>query len=117
MPNKTLIKFIKEARKRGFSDVQIHKEIEKKNWPLVEAEKAFLSLQPKITYKNQITLFLNQEIMKVLQTRAKKNLFTISEQIEDILRRSCSNKKRIPREEKIDDKLLLAFSRPQRKKK
>jgi hypothetical protein len=111
MVNKILVNFIKQARKKGFSDNQIQKEITLKGWPITESEKAFLSLQPKPKYQNQVTLFLNNEIIKALQKRANKNLFTLTEQIEDILRRSCMNKKKIPKEEKIDDKLLLAFSR------
>lgn len=111
MANKTLVNFIKNARSKGFSDITIKKEIVSKGWPAVESEKAFLSLKPAPEYKNQITLFLNNDLANILQKRADKNLFTISEQIEDILRRSCLNKKKIPQEEKIDDKLLLAFSR------
>jgi len=117
MADKTLVKFIKQARKKGYSDLEIRKEILSKNYPLLEAEKAFLSSQPKPEYKNQICLFLNSEIISTLEKRAKKNIFTISEQIEDILRRSCIKKSTTPKQEKIDDKLLLAFSRVQRKKK
>jgi hypothetical protein len=116
MPNKILIKFIKQSRKKGFSDHEIRQEMLKKNYPVQEIEKSFLSLEPKPKYKNQITLFLSNDIINKLQKRAKKNLFTLSEQIEDILRRSCINKTSSSTE-KIDDKLLLAFSRPQRKKK
>lgn len=115
--NKILIKFIKQARKKGFSDHEIRQEMLKKNYPVQEIERAFLSLEPKPKYKNQITLFLSNDIVNKLQKRAKKNLFTLSEQIEDILRRSCINKASSPKSEKIDDKLLLAFSRAQRKKK
>jgi len=111
MADKILVNFIKQARKKGFSDVQIKKEMDNKGWPLAESEKAFLSLQPKPEYKNQVTLFLNNDIIKTLQKRANKNLFTLPEQIEDILRRSCMNKRTTPKEEKIDDRLLLAFSR------
>jgi len=111
MVNKILTNFIKEARKRGFSDIQIRNEMDKKGWPILEGERAFLSLEKKPKYKNQITLFLSNDIVNKLQKRATKNLFTLPEQVEDILRRSCMNKKTTPKEEKIDDKLLLAFSR------
>jgi hypothetical protein len=117
MPNKILIKFITQARKKGFSDNEIRQEAIKKNYPLLEVERAFLSLEPKLKYKNQVTLFLSSDIIEKLQKRAKKNLFTLSEQIEDILRRSCINKAKIMGQEKIDDKLLLAFSRQQRGKR
>ena len=114
--NKILVKFIKQARKKSFSDLEIRKAIIDKGWPVQEIEKAFLFLQPKPKYKNQICLFLNNEIIETLQKRAKKNMFTLSEQIEDILRRSCIRKSTTVKQEKIDDKLLLSFSRPQRKK-
>jgi len=116
MANKILVKFIKQARKKSFSDLEIRKAIIDKGWPVQEIEKAFLFLQPKPKYKNQICLFLNNEIIETLQKRAKKNMFTLSEQIEDILRRSCIRKSTTVKQEKIDDKLLLSFSRPQRKK-
>jgi len=76
----------------------------------------------KKTYGNQVTLFLKDEIMKVLEKRAKKNMFTISEQIEDIIRRSTINqlRKKSPYDAKVDDKLVSIFSRhktgPKKKK-
>jgi len=111
MANKALTKFIKEARKRGFSDLESRDMMIAKGWPVVEIEKAFLLLQPKFKLKNQICIFLNNEISAKLQKRAKKNLFTISEQIEDILRRSCATKKRKKFIDNIDDKFLGYFSR------
>ena len=76
----------------------------------------------KKTYGNQVTLFLKDDIMKVLEKRAKKNMFTISEQIEDIIRRSTVNqlRKKSPYDAKVDDKLVSIFSRyktgPKKKK-
>jgi len=59
------------------------------------------------------TINLDNEIIEILNKRAKKNFFTLSEQIEDIIRRSCINykKKKNPNEIKIDDKLVGIFSR------
>lgn len=88
MPDKKLIKFIKEARKRGFDDFQIKEPLLKKGWPLEEIEKAFAFLKPKYKYKNKISIFLDSDILKRINKRAKRNMFTLSEQIEDILRRS-----------------------------
>ena len=110
-PNKSLVRFIKEARKRGFSDLESRDAMIKHKWPIMEIEKAFLSLQPKFKLKNQVCIFINNDIAEKLQKRAKKNLFTISEQIEDILRRSCATKKRKKLIDNIDDKLLGMFSR------
>jgi hypothetical protein len=113
MPEQILLNFIKKCRKEGFSDLEIKEEIKSKGWPEEKINQAFLILQPKAQYKNQITLFLNDDMINILEKRAKKNLFTLSEQVEDILRRSCVRKNK-PKQEKIDDKLLLCFSRPQK---
>ena len=107
---KSLIAFIKEARKRGFSDLQIRNLLIENSWPIDRIEKAFKSLAPKYSSKNQICLFLDSEILEILEKRAKKNLFTVSEQIEDILRRSCIRKTE-PKTEKLDDLLISFFSK------
>ena len=120
MPNKSnieLINFIKEARKRGFDDYQIKEPLLKNSWPLNEVEKAFASLKPNTEFKNQVTLFVDSKILKILEKRAKKNMFTVSEQIEDILRRSAVNARKIRKEtEKLDDLLVALFSRKTYKK-
>ena len=122
MANKKLIDFIKEARKKGFGDLGVKKALLDHGWPLKDVEKAFNYLAPKHTIKNQVTLFLNDEVMEVLEKRAKKNMFMVSEQIEDILRRSTVNqmKKKSPYDPKIDDALVSIFSRkrtgPKKKK-
>ena len=109
--NKDLLKFVKEARKRGFDDFQIKEPLLKKGWPLDEIEKVFFHLKPKYKYKNKVNLFLDSNILKTLEKRAKKNMFTISEQIEDILRRSCIKTKSTTKPEKLDDLLITLFSR------
>lgn len=108
--NKELVKFIKEARNKGFSDLQIREPLIKRGWPLNEVEKAFLVLNPKFKLKNQVCIFLSKEILAKLEKRAHKNMFTLSEQIEDILRRSCLGKGQL-KEEKLDDTLVSLFSR------
>ena len=113
MPNKKLIIFIKEARKKGYDDFQIREPLLKHGWPLNEVESAFNYLKPKYKYKNKVSMFLDSEILKKLQKRADKNLFTLSEQIEDILRRSVlSQRNSISKNpEKLDDKFIAFFSR------
>lgn len=123
IPNSHLIRFIKEARKRGFDDYQIKEPLLKQGWGIQEIDAAFFSLKrkakPHSYYKNKITIYLDNELMKMIDKRARKNMFTLPEQIEDILRRSCvSMKKRtsIP-SGKIDDLLVRIFSRQKRAKK
>ena len=118
MPDKNLVKFIKEARKRGFDDFQIKEPLLKNGWQLHEIEQAFASLKPKIKFKNKIDIYLDSDVLKVLEKRAKKNMFTISEQIEDILRRSAIGAMKMRNEtEKLDDMFLTFFSRKSKKKK
>ena len=68
-----------------------------------------------------ITINISEHEKKLLKERAKRNLFTIKEQIEDIIRRSCrsqkSRSKSQSREPKIDDKLVNIFSKPRKSKK
>lgn len=113
MVNKQLVDFIKESRKRGFGDGDVRKALINHGWPVAEVESAFNSLVQKYTNKNQVTLFLSDELMRILEKRANKNLLTVSEQIEDILRRSTINQanKKSPYDSKLDDKLVGLFSR------
>lgn len=113
MPSKKLVDFIKESRKRGYGDSDIRQALLNYGWSLPEVEKAFNYLVPKYANKNQVTLFLSDELMEILEKRAKKNMFTISEQIEDILRRSTINlkSKKSPYDSKLDDTLVSIFSR------
>lgn len=115
MANKDLVRFIRTARKRGFDDYQIREPLLKKGWPFDEIEMAFKSLKPKYKYKNKISIYLDSEVLRKLERRAKRNLFTIPEQIEDILRRSVLNAKKSNKEEKLDDRLVSLFSRKIRK--
>ncbi len=118
MPDKQLITFIKEARKKGFSDLQIRKPLMGKGWPVEKIEEAFTSLNPKFKLKNQVCIFLDDEILKALEKRGKKNMLSVSEQIEDILRRSCVNVKTgYPQKIKVDDALIEIFSRERKGRK
>jgi len=113
MANKEVIKFIKESRRRGFGDGDLRRALINHGWPVSEVENAFTSLAPKYVNKNQITLFLSDELIDNIHKRAKKNMLTVSEQIEDILRRSTINQKskKSPYDSKLDDKLVGLFSR------
>ncbi len=103
--------FIAQARNKGYDDFQIKNLLIQYHWPIIKIEKAFSNLNPKYKFKNKITIFLDKDILKKLDSRAKKNMFTISEQIEDILRRSCLNAKRTSKPEKLDDLFVSLFSR------
>jgi len=118
MPDKSLVNFIAKARKRGYSDLQIRTPLMQNGWAVNKIEEAFDSLNPKFKSKNQICIFLDTEVLKKLEKRAKKNMFTIPEQIEDILRRSCiMGSGTSVSKEKIDDLLVECFSRSKRGRK
>jgi hypothetical protein len=66
----------------------------------------------------KITIDLDENVRKVLMKRAKKNLLTLREQIEDILRRSCVRSAgKSYYNEKVDDKLVGIFSRSRKGRK
>jgi hypothetical protein len=119
MPDQRLVNFVIEARKRGCSDLQIKTPLLNNGWTVSQIDKAFDSLNPKFKSKNQICIFLDTEVLKKIEKRAKKNLFTVPEQIEDILRRSCVMGKGsgATSTEKIDDLLVECFSRSRRGRK
>ena len=65
----------------------------------------------------KIYIEITDEQEKILAKRAKKNLFTIKEQIEGIVRRSCINSPaKASKSTKIDDALVEIFSREKRGK-
>ena len=106
-----LADFIIEARKRDFTDKQIRTALLNHKWPKFKIDRAFNSLVPKLKVKNQVCVFLNNQILTTLSKRAKKNSMTLGEQIEDILRRSSVRKSGSSRRMKIDDFLVSVFSR------
>jgi hypothetical protein len=113
--NPELIAFIKEARARGFDDYEIRKPLLDKGWEFHEVERAFNSLKEPIKFKNKISVYIDNDVLKVIEKRAKKNMLSVSEQIEDIVRRSAvkSKQSRVTNE-KLDDMLVALFSRKRR---
>ncbi|GBE20308.1 hypothetical protein BMS3Abin17_01046 [archaeon BMS3Abin17] len=67
----------------------------------------------------KITINIDDDVSKILKKRAKKNLLTLREQIEDILRKSAVRTKSGTsyRGLKPDDKLVAMFSREKRGRK
>ena len=61
----------------------------------------------------RITIDITDEEKSVLKKRADKNYFSLKEQIEDIVRRSCISTKKNSgiKPVKCDDKLVGIFSR------
>lgn len=115
MANRKLTSYIREARKRGFDDITIRKPLVDNGWPLDEIDVAFAALKEKPQFKNKICIYLDSDIVKIIEKRADKNLMTLAEQIEAIVRKSCANSlKPKLKPEKLDDLLVSLFSRRQR---
>lgn len=115
MVNKQLVRFIKQGRARGFDDYQLREPLLKAGWPVDEVDAAFGSFKQPLKFKNKICIYLDNDVLKVIEKRANRNLMTVSEQIEDILRRSAVNLKHTaPKPEKLDDMLITLFSRKRR---
>lgn len=70
---------------------------------------------------SNITISIDDDVKNIISKRAKKNLLTLREQIEDILRKSAVRTKtgKTYQTIKVDDKLVAVFSRQKtgRKKK
>lgn len=66
-----------------------------------------------------ITISIDEEIKKVIAKRAKKNLLSVKEQIEEIVRQSAVRTKSgvSASQIKIDDRLVEVFSRDKRGRK
>lgn len=116
MPDKNLVNFILKARARGFDDLEIKEALLSNGWDNTIVEQGFASLKPMFKYRNKVCIYLDSDVLKKLDKRAKRNLFTLSEQIEDILRRSVVNTRQSVRAEKLDDMLVGLFSRKTRKR-
>ena len=67
----------------------------------------------------KLTIHLDEPIFNIIKKRAKKNLLTSREQIEDIVRRSAVSYKNQDNLSalKPDDKLIAVFSRENRGRK
>lgn len=132
IPNPALVKYIKECRLKGFEDFQIRIALVDENWPLDEISRAFQQVKEQeerklkkvqkvsenktiYVYKNTLTIHLDSEITKLIEKRAKKNMLTPAEQVEDIVRRSCVNQKKKSSDlsitDNVDDNFLKLFSR------
>lgn len=129
------VEYIQEARRRGFGDLAIRNSLLEKGWPLNEIDLAFNYIQTldiekmkeggmkkHSSEKNKIVLYVDDELLTMLEKRSKKNMLTLPEQIEDILRRSTLSQKnkKSTGSEKLDDNLIGLFSRkntgPKKKK-
>ena len=65
-----------------------------------------------------VTINIDEEVKKIISKRAKKNLLSLREQIEDILRKSAVRTKTgTSTTIKVDDTLVYAFSREKRGRK
>ncbi len=64
-----------------------------------------------------VTIDIDDKVYKVISKRAKKNLMTVREQVEDIVRRSAVNAGKGIDSEKIDDTLVSVFSRNRKSRK
>ena len=67
----------------------------------------------------KLTIHIDEDVKKIISKRAKDNLLTLREQIEDILRKSAVRTKKFNKYKyiKIDDKLVSVFSREKRGRK
>lgn len=116
MIHKELVTFIKEARKQGYDDYQIKEPLMRNGWHMEEIEEAFASLKAHPKFKNKVCIYLDSDVLRLLDKRARRNMFTLTEQIDDILRRSVLNAKKLRREtEKLDDMLVGLFSRKRKR--
>ena len=67
----------------------------------------------------KLTINIAEDVRKILSKRARRNLLTLREQIEEILRKSAVRTKlgMNYRKIKIDDRLVAIFSREKRGRK
>ncbi len=61
--------------------------------------------------KSTIVISVGKEEREILERRAKKELMTIEELVEDIVRRSAASSKLSSSTDNVDDKFLTFFSR------
>lgn len=118
--NQELVNFIREVRRRGYSNDEIVTPLLGKGWTIQEIEFAFKESeknQQKTSKelkqgKEKVEVYLSKDIHEIVRKRSRKNMLSIPEQIEDIVRRSCiSTKLKKAANEKLDDLLVGIFSR------
>lgn len=112
MVDKRVIDFIRESRRRGFDDPAIAQRLSEAGWSINEIDAAFNAVK-KTTQKVRLCINIDEDVAKMLARRAKRNLMSIEEQAEDILRRSCvgMRKKPLGEEKMIGNGLVSIFSR------
>lgn len=108
--------FIQEAFKRGFSERTIRRALIAEGWSLDEVNHAFETYGEK-QKRNQVCVYLDDQVLGVIEKRATRNMMSVAEQVEDIVRRSAVNAKGAsPKPEKLDDLLVALFSRRTKKR-
>ena len=122
MLNQQIVQYILECRRQGFDDWQIKEHLIKNSWSSDIVDEAFLYLakqrenktdKTKQKIKNALTIYLDDDLVKIIDKRAKKNMMNFNEQVEDILRRSCLSMKKQKSvfDKNLDDKFIALFSR------
>jgi len=122
MLNQQIVQYILECRRQGFDDWQIKEHLIKNSWSSDIVDEAFLYLakqrenktdKTKQKIKNALTIYLDDDLVKIIDKRAKKNMMNFNEQVEDILRRSCLSMKKQKSvfDKNLDDKFIGLFSR------
>jgi hypothetical protein len=126
--NPELLKYIIECRKLGFEDFEIRIPLLENGWELSVVQEAFDSIKKEedkklktkktsgqktiYVYKNSMTIHLSESVFTTISKRAKRNMLTPEEQVEDIVRRSCVNTKKSDEiKDNVDDIFLKLFSR------
>ena len=112
-----LIDFIIEVKRRGYNNSEVIPQLTERGWSIREINAALKSIST--TKKEKVEIYLNENIIDIVKKRARKNLLSLPEQIEDIVRRSCVNTKinKSKANEKLDDLLVGIFSRRKSGKK
>ena len=118
--NQELVNFTREVKRRGYSNDEIITPLLKRGWTIQEIDSAFKESEKNQKKTNKelkqgkekVEIYLNKDIHEIIRKRSRKNMLSIPEQIEDIIRRSCiSTKLRKASNEKLDDLLVGIFSR------
>jgi len=113
--NKEIKKPIEKQVKKPSIDTEnkIKQEIQEHQQLNKDLQDVELDAEVNLRNNSSVILFLDEELREALEKRAKKNMLTLPDQIEDILRRSTLNQKlkKSPPEDKLDDKLVGLFSR------
>ena len=120
MVEKVLIDFIIEAKNRGFKESEIRAPLLQKGWSKIQIQNAFDYVKERYSpkHKDRITIFLDHQVLQIIKKRAKRNLLSIEEQIENIVHKSAlAGKKLKAPEQNIDDLLVSIFSRRRYSKK